>query len=207
VAARWTRLGPPIGKGGFGTVWRACESSSASNEVALKVVDVPALLRSGIDESQLEKDLAREVAIMARLSHRSICCMIEAFIESGGVVHLIMELCRGPTLQWVLNRRGALAEPDARSIMRQLLDAMVFVHGLLMMHRDLKPENVMFVHTLPNEWREPGALQGVWIKILDFGLARPLGSSLNASLHGGAVRRRAAPRLLAARAPRRSHAV
>jgi serine/threonine protein kinase len=67
---------------------------------ALKVVDVPALLRTGVDSVQLEKDLLREVGLMRRLSHiKGITSLLEAFIETSGVVHLVMELCYGPTLQ------------------------------------------------------------------------------------------------------------
>ena len=32
-----------------------------------------------------------------------------------GIVHLVMELCSGPTLQWVLDGRGALSEVEASS--------------------------------------------------------------------------------------------
>ena len=192
VGARWTRMGQPIGRGGFGTVWRVCESSSAGNEAALKVVDVPALLRSGIDQAQLDKDLLRELEIMGKLSHKNITCMIEAFIETSGVVHLVMELCRGPTLQWVLDRRGALTEPEAQGIMQQLLDAVMHMHAQLTMHRDLKPDNVMFTSKLAETWREPGALQNADIKILDFGLARPL-VAMSGSVHGGTVRALSSP--------------
>jgi len=67
---------------------------------ALKVVDVPTLLSTGVDSVQLEKDLLREVGLMRRLSHiKGITALLEAFIETSGVVHLVMELCYGPTLQ------------------------------------------------------------------------------------------------------------
>ena len=81
-------------------MWRVCESSNSSNVAALKVVDVPTLLSTGVDSVQLEKDLLREVGLMRRLSHiKGITALLEAFIETSGVVHLVMELCYGPTLQ------------------------------------------------------------------------------------------------------------
>ena len=191
IQARWTRLGEPIGKGGFGTVWRVCESSNSAKVAALKVVDVPALLSSGVDSVQLEKDLLREVGLMSRLSHiKGITALLEAFIETSGVVHLVMELCSGPTLQWVLDGRGALSEPEAKGITRQLLEAVSYLHAQLTMHRDLKPENVMFQRALPDGagWREAGSLCGAAVKILDLGLARPLLASWsNDSAHGGGV--------------------
>ena len=36
-------------------MWRVCESSNSSNVAALKVVDVPTLLSTGVDSVQLEK--------------------------------------------------------------------------------------------------------------------------------------------------------
>ena len=48
---------------------------------------------------------------------------------TAGVVHLVMEVCNGPTLQRVLDKRGALSEPETRSIMRQLVDAIVHLHA------------------------------------------------------------------------------
>ena len=170
-------------------MWRVCESSSSDKVAALKVVDVPSLLRSGVDPVQLETDLLREVGLMSRLSYiKGITALLEAYIETSGVVHLIMELCRGPTLQWVLDGRGALSEPEAKGITRQLLETVSYLHAQLTMHRDLKPENVMFQSALPDGWRKAGSLCGVAVKILDLGLARPLLASWsNDSAHGGGV--------------------
>ena len=147
IQARWTRIGEPIGKGGFGTVWRVCESSSSANEAALKVVDVPALLRSGVDSVQLQKDLLREVGLMATLSHiKGVTGLLEAFIESSGVVHLVMELCRGPSLQWVLDGRGALSELEAKDVMRQLLEAVSHLHAQLV---EKRPQHLRAVFYCP----------------------------------------------------------
>ena len=172
-------------------MWRVFESSNSANVAALKVVDVPALLSSGVESVQLEKDLLREVGLMSRLSHiKGITALLEAFIETSGVVHLVMELCHGPTLQWVLDGRGALSEPEAKGITRQLLEAVSYLHAQLTMHRDLKPENVMFQRALPDGagWREAGSLCGAAVKVLDLGLARPLLASWsNDSAHGGGV--------------------
>merc|ERR1740130_1876715 len=105
--------------------------------------------------------------------------MIEAFIEPNGVVHLVMELCSGPTLQWVLDGRGALGELEAKAIMLQLVEALAHLHSHLTIHRDLKPENVMFKSPLPDNWRESGALQRAAVKIIDLGLARSLRDKRN----------------------------
>ena len=40
-----------------------------------------------------------------------------------------MEICSGPTLQWVLDKRGALSEVETKAIMRQLLEAVAHLHA------------------------------------------------------------------------------
>lgn len=175
VAARWARQGSPIGKGGFGTVWRVVwESGSGPKEAALKLVDVPALC-AGANSAQIKQDIQRELDLAARLSQiQGITSMLEAFVEpsgatlhpacirskylldthalhpalhpcsaqasaqtllctrsplAAGVVHLVMEICSGPTLQWVLDKRGALSEVETKAIMRQLLEAVAHLHA------------------------------------------------------------------------------
>lgn len=89
VAARWARQGSPIGKGGFGTVWRVVwESGSGPKEAALKLVDVPALC-AGANSAQIKQDIQRELDLAARLSQiQGITSMLEAFVEpSGATLH------------------------------------------------------------------------------------------------------------------------
>ena len=57
-----------------------------------------------------------------------------------------------------------LNEEDARSITRQLLEALKVMHGMNWVHRDLKPQNIFVVEAGPN-W---------WVKIGDFGISRRL---------------------------------
>ena len=85
VAARWARQGSPIGKGGFGTVWRVVwESGSGPKEAALKLVDVPALC-AGANSAQIKQDIQRELDLAARLSQiQGITSMLEAFVEPSG---------------------------------------------------------------------------------------------------------------------------
>ena len=47
----------------------------------------------------------------------------------AGSVHLVMEICSGPTLQWVLDKRGALSEPETKDIMRQLVEAVAHLRA------------------------------------------------------------------------------
>jgi serine/threonine protein kinase len=53
-----------------------------------------------------------------------------------------------------------LPEEEAKSIIKQSLQAIKHLHGLEIAHRDLKPENILFVE------------QGEIIKLIDFGMSK-----------------------------------
>ena len=90
VAARWVRQGAPIGKGGYGTVWRVVrDSGDGPKEAALKLVNVPALCAgasSGMT-AQIKLDIQRELDLAARISQiQGITSMLEAFVEPSGAL-------------------------------------------------------------------------------------------------------------------------
>ena len=41
--------------------------------------------------------------------------------------------------------KGCYSEADAKSVIRQLLEALKFLHSRNIAHRDLKPENILLV--------------------------------------------------------------
>ena len=131
--------------------------------------------------------MVRELELMTAVSHPSIVSMIEAFVSESGCLTLALELCEGPDLQYVLDVRGAFSEQEAAGLFRELVSALAYLHERGVVHRDLKPANLVMVKQLEHNWREPAALVGVSVKLLDFGLARWLRSSLTASGggHGG----------------------
>ncbi len=71
----------------------------------------------------------------------------------------MLELVEGRNLREAMDE--GLDEVSKRRIAEQLLDVLVAVHGKGVIHRDLKPENIMLT-------------AGGGIKVLDFGLARPV---------------------------------
>src|SRR5690606_29189889 len=83
-------------------------------------------------------------------------------LPEGGA-YLVLQLVRGPSVQDVLERRGAIPWPRVCSIGAQVADALAAAHAEGIVHRDLKPENVLI------ERRDDGA---ELVKVLDFGIAR-----------------------------------
>ena len=96
---------------------------------------------------------------MKRISHPNIAMLYEA-IETEEQVILVLEYVPGGSTHGFLkskpNRR--MPEEDARSIFRQLINALKYLHSKCIAHRDIKLENVML-----DERRQ--------VKLIDFGFS------------------------------------
>ncbi|KAF3452345.1 hypothetical protein FNV43_RR02778 [Rhamnella rubrinervis] len=126
-----------IGRGRFGTILRAfCPVSGEF--VACKIID-KTLLSDDTDRACLDK----EPKIMTLLApHPNILRIFDVF-ESADSLTMVLELCQSITLyDHIVNR--TLSEPEAASLMKQLLEALSHCHRLGVVHRDLKPENILF---------------------------------------------------------------
>lgn len=126
-----------IGRGRFGTIFRAfCPDSDEF--VACKIID-KALLTDETDRACLEK----EPKIMTLLApHPNILRIFDVFEDEDSLT-IVLELCQSVTLyDRIINR--TVSEPEAASLIKQLLSALSHCHHLGVVHRDIKPENVLF---------------------------------------------------------------
>lgn len=129
-------LGEIIGRGGFGTVYRATRSTTVADfDCALKLFDPSAFVEN--KERALER-FKRETSLLQRMQHRAIVPYIDAGIDAQGRPFLVMPLIEGMDLrEWAsANLRGV---PRA---MRELLGGLIYAHSNGVLHRDLKPSNI-----------------------------------------------------------------
>ena len=155
------RLGPyeitaPIGAGGMGEVHRA-RHLKLRRDVAIKVL--PADLAG--DPVRLAR-FEREARTASALNHPNIVT-IHDIADHEGTTYIAMELVEGRTLRELV-ASGPLAIDEVLRIASQLADGLASAHAAGIVHRDIKPANVMVTH------------EGL-VKILDFGLAKPLATS------------------------------
>ena len=75
-----------------------------------------------------------------------------------------MELAKGERLIDYVIENAPLSEKESMSIIRELLEAISYLHSLDVIHRDLKLENIMIFKENPDSTR-------LSIKLLDFGLS------------------------------------
>lgn len=143
-------LGPLVGRGGMGAVYRA-RDAELGREVAVKLVHA----RPG---SQNLVRFTREVRALATLSHPNVVAIYDAAVQRG-TAYLVMELVSGDTLRHLLLRERRPPIERAVALARQIAEGLGAAHASGVVHRDLKPENV-------------AVMQRGHVKVLDFGLAQ-----------------------------------
>lgn len=90
----------------------------------------------------------QEISIHYRLSHPSIL-KLYAFYEDSDFVYLILELCENGELQRYLKSRGhPLSEDEAREVMTQLMEGMLYLHSHQILHRDLSLANLLLTRDM-----------------------------------------------------------
>ena len=145
-----------LGRGGMGVVYLA-RDSKLGRDVAIKALPKD----FGKDAIRLER-FEREARALASLNHTNVCA-IYGFEEQDGQQFLILEYVEGETLEERF-ARGRLSVDEALDIAIQIAAGVAAAHDAGVIHRDLKPGNIVI-----------GA--GGRVKVLDFGLAKPVGDS------------------------------
>ncbi len=150
------RIDALLGAGGMGEVYQARDTRLGRN-VAVKLL--PEVFASDPDRvARFE----REAKLLASLNHANIAALY-GMEQSEGRHFLVMELVEGETLTQRI-ARGPIPAKEAFGIAHQITEALEAAHEKGVIHRDLKPANVKITP------------EGK-VKVLDFGLAKALGSA------------------------------
>ena len=171
-------LGDEIARGGMGRVIAATDRL-LGRRVALKTVRLPVV--------ELERRLAREMRITARLQHPAIVPIYDAGTLPSGEPFYAMRRIGGRTLDREIARAKTLAERIALlPAVIIVADAMAYAHGEGVVHRDLKPQNIVierFGETIVIDWGLAKDLRST-----EPDLAAPVGSAEGSvSLDGSVV--------------------
>merc|ERR1712083_119516 len=95
-------------------------------------------------KSRDKNTIMNEANILQRVQHENIIKVEEVF-DHDDHLFIVLEMARGGELFERIVEEHRLSEDKARSIMKQLLSAVMYLHSLNIAHRDLKPENILFV--------------------------------------------------------------
>jgi eukaryotic-like serine/threonine-protein kinase len=139
VADRYELL-DSVGRGGFGVVWRACDTL-LQRHVAVKEINIPGFLNEG-DRAELREKVLKEARAAARLDHPNAVTVFDVIDDDGSPV-IVMELVEAPNLSQLVQQQGPLAPAEAARIGLEVLDVLDAAHDHGIVHRDVKPANVM----------------------------------------------------------------
>jgi tetratricopeptide (TPR) repeat protein/predicted Ser/Thr protein kinase len=145
-----------LGQGGMGVLYLALDPA-IDRLVAVKLL--------GVQGPELRERFVREAGLAGRLQHPNIVTVFDVGTYEGQPF-IAMEYIPGETLGEIIQRRAPLALRRRLELTVEACQGLAFAHRHGIVHRDVKPANLMVS-------RESGGL-----KVLDFGIARGMDSSL-----------------------------
>ena len=133
-----------LGHGSFGSV-KLVEHIQLGEIRAMKIV------------SKKSKSSLNEIEILKIISHPNIINIYEIY-EDSKKYYIMNEFLQGGELFESLTKLGKLNECIAAFVLKQIMNAINYLHSLNIVHRDLKPENIMIIDK-----------NQLTLKIIDFG--------------------------------------
>jgi serine/threonine protein kinase len=124
-----------IGAGGMGVVYLA--ETRTGRKLALK-----AILKEFVQDPDFRTRFRREAAAAMKVRGRFLATLIDADPDAEQP-WLAIEYVEGPSLTAVVQARGPLPEPDVRTMLAGVAEALRAVHAVGIVHRDLKPSNIL----------------------------------------------------------------
>ncbi|CAH2103685.1 unnamed protein product [Euphydryas editha] len=153
--AIFKKTGDIIGNGAFGSVILVYDDKGEF--YAAKILKT---------RTQKKRDAAlREYEMMRRMQHPKLVELYDSFSARESFI-LVMDYLWGGELFDRIVEEEHIKEVDVVSYVRQICEALLYLHERKIAHLDLKPENIICL--------SPNSIQ---VKIIDFGLARVLDDS------------------------------
>ena len=97
---------------------------------------------------RLQNKFLEEAGALYSMQHQNIVRVTDVF-EENGTAYYVMDYVDGESLQQKVKNEGALSETIALKYIRQIADALKYVHSQNRLHLDIKPGNIM-VNSMDN---------------------------------------------------------
>ncbi|KAJ8329820.1 hypothetical protein BDV3_003998 [Batrachochytrium dendrobatidis] len=149
-----------IGSGSFASVYLAHPLNNPSVNYAVK--RIPLKVNPITGSSRISRTVRTEIKAMCKLSNYELAVKLFDVVESNNHINLIMEHCPMDMFTALCEHNGGkgIQSVDiARTLILQLIDAVMTFHARGIYHRDLKPDNILLSQS-----------EGM-LKLCDFGLA------------------------------------
>ncbi|KAK2836491.1 hypothetical protein Q7C36_014360 [Tachysurus vachellii] len=146
-------IGGVVGDGNFAVVYE-CRVRGCTQKFAMKMVDKAKLQGRG-------HMIQNEIALLRSLAHPRLVQLLCSH-HTDTHVYLLMELVAGGDLFDAIAKCGKFSEPCSARMIRDISQALEYIHNKSIAHRDIKPENLLV------QLHSDGSIN---LKLADFGLA------------------------------------
>uniref|UniRef100_A0A3P8Z792 Protein kinase domain-containing protein n=1 Tax=Esox lucius TaxID=8010 RepID=A0A3P8Z792_ESOLU len=122
-----------------------CEIFRAKDKNTLKMFTCKKFLKK--DGRKVRKAAKNEILILKMVKHHNILQLVDVF-ETRKEYFLFLELATGrEVFDWILDQ-GYYSERDTSNVVRQVLEAVAYLHSQRIVHRNLKLENLVYFNRL-----------------------------------------------------------
>ena len=149
------RIEGVLGQGGFGITYLASQVA-LNRKVTIKEFFMKELCNRDEQTSQVSvpsmgsvdtvarfrAKFVKEAQTIAALNNPHIIHIHDIF-EENGTAYYVMDYLSGGSLSDLVQRNGVLAEATALGYIRQVADALSYIHARNINHLDIKPSNVL----------------------------------------------------------------
>ena len=161
-----------IGKGAFGEVYLTSKQGTSTKYATKKLEKTKYL-----NNAKAKKYLDNEISILKDINHPNIIKLID-IKDTSKYCYIVTEFCNGGNLSSCLEKyqdknNTAFSEEIVQYLMKQIVDAIRYLHKKKILHRDLKLDNILINYEDENDRLNNNIMKGQ-IKIIDFGFARYL---------------------------------
>ena len=154
-----------VGQGGFGITYKGVWYTEVKGPLGTVQTEVPVCIKEYFFKDYCYRDadslavcvhsatgkqlfdkfkekLIKEARILSEVHHPYIVNVLEVF-EEHNTAYIAMEYIDGYSLKSLLGKEGMLPEQQAIRYIRQIGEALQFVHDKSILHLDVKPSNIL----------------------------------------------------------------
>lgn len=159
------RLTHVVGQGGFGITYKGIWYTEVKGALGTVQTEVPICVKEYFFKDYCYRDsnsftvrvhsetgralfdrfkekLIKEAKILSEVHHPHIVNVLEVF-EENGTAYIAMEYISGSSLKYMMDTEGILSERKVLRYVRQIGEALQFVHEKSILHLDIKPSNIL----------------------------------------------------------------
>ncbi|WP_288738429.1 protein kinase [uncultured Parabacteroides sp.] len=159
------RLTHVVGQGGFGITYKGVWYTEVKGPLGTIKTEVPICVKEYFFKDYCYRDpdsfavkvhsetgralfekfkekLIKEAKILSDVHHPHIVNVLEVF-EENDTAYIAMEYISGNSLKYKMDKEGIMSEARVLRYMRQIGEALQFVHEKNILHLDIKPSNIL----------------------------------------------------------------